>query len=67
MIEGRTMRTPVAVLILAASPVFAAELPPVLDHYAAQGLVRRVEGAQSIDEVHAAVVRATMGASRRDT
>ena len=32
--------------------VFLQELPPVLDHYATQGLLQRIDGTQSVEEVH---------------
>ncbi|HLZ26767.1 MAG TPA: adenylate kinase [Chloroflexota bacterium] len=38
--------------------VFLQELPPVLDHYTAQGLVHRVDGMQSIDAVHRQIMAA---------
>ena len=38
--------------------VFLQELPPVLDHYAAQGLVRRVDGTQSVERVHDQIMQA---------
>jgi adenylate kinase len=38
--------------------VFLQELPPVLDHYDALGLVQRVEGTQSVEQVHEQVIKA---------
>lgn len=32
--------------------VFLQELPPLLEHYAARGLLHRIDGTQSIDQVH---------------
>ena len=41
--------------------VFAQELPPVLDHYARRGLLRRVDGSGDIDQVHRQVMAALNG------
>jgi len=37
--------------------VFLREMPPVLQYYADRGLLRRVDGNQSIEDVHNQVVR----------
>ena len=34
------------------------ELPPVLEHYAARGLVHRIDGTQPVDQVHAQILKA---------
>jgi adenylate kinase len=34
---------------------FLEELPPVLEHYAARGALRRVDGTLQIDEIHAQI------------
>ena len=36
--------------------VFLQELPPVLDHYAAQGRLHRIDGTQSVEQVHQQIV-----------
>ncbi|MGI9145353.1 MAG: adenylate kinase [Chloroflexota bacterium] len=38
--------------------VFLHELPPVLDYYAARGVVLRVDGTQSVEQVHQQIVQA---------
>jgi adenylate kinase len=38
--------------------VFLQELPPVLDHYAAQGLLHRIDGTRSVAEVHQQIIEA---------
>jgi adenylate kinase len=38
--------------------VFLQELPPVLEHYAAQGLLQRIDGTRSVENVHAQVMQA---------
>jgi adenylate kinase len=38
--------------------VFLQELPPVLDHYAARGLLHRIDGTQSVEQVHAQIRQA---------
>lgn len=38
--------------------VFLQELPPVLDHYAAQGRLHRIDGTQTVDEVHQRIMAA---------
>ncbi len=38
--------------------VFLQELPPVLEHYAARGLVHRIDGTQPVDQVHAQILTA---------
>jgi adenylate kinase len=38
--------------------VFLEELPPVLDHYAARGLVHRIDGTQSVDQVYQQISQA---------
>jgi adenylate kinase len=38
--------------------VFLQELPPVLEHYAARDLVRRVDGTQSVQDVHRQIIQA---------
>ncbi len=38
--------------------VFLQELPPVLEHYATRGLLHRIVGTQSVDEVHAQILKA---------
>jgi adenylate kinase len=38
--------------------VFLKELPPVLDHYAARGLLHRIDGTQSVDQVHEQIINA---------
>jgi adenylate kinase len=44
--------------------VFLRELPPVLEHYATRGLLRRVDGTRAVDEVQRQIVEvlATPGA-----
>jgi adenylate kinase len=37
--------------------VFLQELPPVLDHYAAAGLLRRIDGTQSVEQVHQQIMQ----------
>ena len=38
--------------------VFLEELPPVLEHYAARGLLRRIDGTPPVDRVHDQVIQA---------
>jgi len=38
--------------------VFLQELPPVLEHYAARGLLHWIDGTRSIDLVHAQILKA---------
>jgi adenylate kinase len=38
--------------------VFLQELPPVLDHYAAQGRLHRIDGTRSVEEVHQQIMAA---------
>jgi len=38
--------------------VFLEELPPVLEHYAARGLLRRIDGTQPIERVHEEIIQA---------
>ena len=38
--------------------VFLKELPPVLDHYAARGLLHRIDGTQSVDQVQQQIINA---------
>jgi adenylate kinase len=38
--------------------IFAAELPPLLEHYARRGLVTRIDAAQPIDEVQRQIIEA---------
>jgi adenylate kinase len=38
--------------------VFLQELPPVLEHYAARRLLQRVDGTQSVENVHQQIMRA---------
>jgi adenylate kinase len=38
--------------------VFLEELPPVLEHYAARGLVHRIDGTQSVDQVQQQIIKA---------
>jgi adenylate kinase len=38
--------------------VFLEELPPVLNHYAARGLLRRIDGTRPVDSVHDEIIRA---------
>lgn len=38
--------------------VFLQELPPVLDHYAAQGRLHRIDGTQSVEQVNQQIVAA---------
>jgi adenylate kinase len=38
--------------------VFSEELPPVLEHYRARGLLRSVDGAQPIDDVQRQITEA---------
>jgi adenylate kinase len=40
---------------------FLEELPPVLEHYAARGALRRVDGTLQIDEIHAQIRYALKG------
>jgi len=37
--------------------VFLEELPPVLEHYAARGLLRRIDGTPPVDRVHEQVIQ----------
>jgi len=43
--------------------VFRRELPPVLEHYRERGLLRTVDGARSIDDVHRQVMQALSAGS----
>jgi len=38
--------------------VFLQELPPVLEHYAARGLLHRIDGTQSVDQVQQQIIQA---------
>jgi adenylate kinase len=38
--------------------VFLQELPPVLDHYDARGLLHRIDGTQSVEQVHRQILEA---------
>jgi adenylate kinase len=38
--------------------VFLEELPRVLEHYAARGLLRRIDGTQPVDRVHEEIIQA---------
>jgi adenylate kinase len=38
--------------------VFLEELPPVLNHYAARGLLRRIDGARPVDRVRDEIIQA---------
>jgi adenylate kinase len=38
--------------------VFLDELPPVLEQYAARGLLRRIDGTQPVDRVHDEIIQA---------
>lgn len=44
--------------------VFRQELPPVLEHYAKQGLLQRVDGAASVDDVHQRVMQVIMAVEK---
>jgi adenylate kinase len=46
--------------------VFLDELPPVLDQYAARGLLRRIDGTQSVDRVHDQIIEALQSSAPRD-
>lgn len=41
--------------------VFTEEMPPVLDHYAAHGQLRRIDGSQSVDQVQKQLTQALDG------
>jgi adenylate kinase len=38
--------------------VFLQELPPVLEHYATQGLLHRIDGIQPVEQVHQQIMAA---------
>ena len=42
--------------------VFLQELPPVLEHYAARGLLQRIDGTQPVERVHEQIIRALQAA-----
>ena len=46
--------------------VFLEELPPVLEHYAARGLLRRIDGTQPVERVHEEIIRALQLPVHRD-
>ncbi|HEV7663795.1 MAG TPA: nucleoside monophosphate kinase [Chloroflexota bacterium] len=46
--------------------VFLENLPPVLEHYAARGLLRRIDGTQSVDRVHEDIIQALQRPVSRD-
>jgi adenylate kinase len=46
--------------------VFLEELPPVLEHYAARGLLRRIDGTLPVDRVHEQVIQALQQAAPPD-
>jgi adenylate kinase len=37
--------------------IFNREMPPVLEHYAAHGQLRRIDGAQPVDQIHTQIMR----------
>jgi adenylate kinase len=45
--------------------VFLQELPPVLDHYAERGLLHRIDGTQSVEQVHEQILQALGRATPR--
>ena len=46
--------------------VFLEELPRVLEHYAARGLLRRIDGTQPVDRVHEEIIQALQLSVARD-
>ena len=41
--------------------VFLEELPPVLEHYATRGLLQRIDGTQSVDQVRQRIAKLLAG------
>jgi adenylate kinase len=37
--------------------IFNREMPPVLEHYAEHGQLRRIDGAQPVDQIHTQIMR----------